>query len=36
MIFFKHAPVPIDKSYAHKGAYNGDRTVSSAKEEKVK
>jgi dCTP deaminase len=36
MIFFKHSPVPIDKSYAHRGTYNGDKTVSSAKVEREK
>jgi dCTP deaminase len=33
MIFYKHDPVDLDNSYARKGTYNGDRTVSSAKPE---
>lgn len=33
MIFFKHEPVDLDNSYARKGTYNGDKTVSSAKPE---
>ncbi len=31
MIFFRHTPVPADKSYAARGRYNGDRSVSGAK-----
>jgi dCTP deaminase len=31
MIFFKHEPVPADKSYAARGSYNGDKTVSGVK-----
>ena len=32
MIFFRHEPVPVDASYATKGRYNGDKTVSGIKE----
>lgn len=31
MIFYAHHPVPLDKSYAERGSYNNDATVSSAK-----
>ena len=31
MKFFKHAPVPLDKSYATQGQYNGDTSVSAGK-----
>lgn len=31
MIFFRHAPVSIEHSYATRGRYNGDKTVSGAK-----
>jgi dCTP deaminase len=31
MIFYKHEPVPADKSYAARGSYNGDKTVSGVK-----
>lgn len=31
MLFFRHAPVPNDKSYAARGRYNGDKTVSGIK-----
>ena len=31
MIFFKHAPVPASASYATKGRYNGDTSVSAMK-----
>lgn len=33
MLFYKHEPVDLDNSYARKGTYNGDTTVSSAKPE---
>jgi len=33
MIFYKHTPVPADKSYAVRGSYNGDREVTVAKQE---
>lgn len=32
MVFFQHAPVPEDRSYAARGRYNGDTTVSGIKE----
>ena len=32
IVFFKHAPVPEDKSYAARGRYNNDKTVMGAKE----
>lgn len=32
MIFFRHEPVPTEASYASKGRYNGDKTVSGIKE----
>lgn len=32
MVFFKHAPVPAGRSYAARGRYNGDKTVSGVKE----
>lgn len=32
MVFFKHAPVPTDKSYATRGRYNGDKEVKGVKE----
>lgn len=31
MCFYKHAIVPVDKSYASRGRYNGDTTVSGVK-----
>jgi dCTP deaminase len=31
MIFFKHTPVPEDRSYAARGRYNNDKTVSAIK-----
>ena len=31
VIFFKHTPVPQDKSYSIRGRYNGDKSVSGAK-----
>lgn len=31
MIFFRHEPVPDHASYANRGQYNGDRTVSASK-----
>lgn len=31
MIFFKHTPVPQDKSYAVRGSYNNDKTAQSVK-----
>lgn len=33
MVFFRHSPVPIDKSYAHRGAYNKNAEVSGARKE---
>lgn len=33
MVFFRHRPVPQDKSYAARGAYNNDLSVSMAKPE---
>jgi len=32
MIFFRHEPVPVDASYATRGRYNNDKTVSGIKE----
>ena len=32
VVFFEHEPVPADRSYAARGRYNGDRTVSGIKE----
>lgn len=32
LIFFKHTPVPADKSYAVRGRYNGDKSVQGVKE----
>ncbi len=32
MVFFRHAAVPDDRSYAARGRYNNDRSVSSIKE----
>ena len=32
IVFFRHTPVPEDKSYAARGRYNNDRTVMGAKE----
>jgi len=32
MVFFKHEMVPKDKSYAARGRYNGDKTVSGVKQ----
>lgn len=31
MIFFKHEEVPADRSYAARGQYNGDKTVTAGK-----
>ncbi len=31
MIFFRHSPVPEDRSYAARGQYNGDLTVTAGK-----
>lgn len=31
MIFFKHVEVPADRSYAARGQYNGDKTVTAGK-----
>lgn len=31
IVFFAHEPVPYDKSYATRGTYNGDTTVSGVK-----
>lgn len=31
MIFFQHAEVPADRSYAARGQYNGDKTVTAGK-----
>ena len=31
MVFFKHEPVPTEASYASKGRYNGDSSVSGIK-----
>jgi len=31
IVFFKHTPVPQDKSYSIRGRYNGDKSVSGAK-----
>jgi dCTP deaminase len=31
MVFFEHEPVPLDKSYATRGRYNNDKTVSGIK-----
>lgn len=31
IVFFKHAPVPEDKSYAVRGRYNGDKETTGAK-----
>lgn len=31
LVFFKHTPVPEDKSYAARGRYNNDKTVTGAK-----
>lgn len=32
IVFFRHEPVPADRSYAARGRYNGDKTVSTIKE----
>ena len=32
MVFFRHAPVPPERSYATRGRYNKDRTVRTIKE----
>lgn len=32
MIFFRHTPVPYEKSYAARGRYNNDKTVKGIKE----
>ena len=34
MVFFMHEPVPVHASYANRGSYNGDLTVTGAKGEK--
>lgn len=31
MVFYKHAPVPEDRSYAVRGSYNGDKEVNGVK-----
>ena len=31
MIFYRHKPVPLDKSYATRGSYNGDKTAQGVK-----
>lgn len=31
MVFFRHSPVELDQSYAIRGRYNGDKTVSGIK-----
>lgn len=31
MVFFEHLPVPADRSYAARGQYNGDTTVTAGK-----
>lgn len=36
IVFFKHTPVPIDKSYAHRGTYNKNKEVSGARPETKK
>jgi dCTP deaminase len=33
MIFFRHLPVPIEKSYAQRGTYNHNKTTSAARKE---
>lgn len=33
LVFFRHKPVPADKSYAARGRYNGDLSVSGVKTE---
>ena len=35
LVFFKHTKVPEDKSYAVRGAYNGDKQATPAKAEKL-
>lgn len=35
IVFFKHDPVPEDKSYAVRGRYNGDKEVSGTKPDPV-
>ena len=32
MVFFRHKPVPLERSYAARGRYNGDKTVETIKE----
>lgn len=32
MVFFRHKPVPQERSYAARGRYNGDKTVETIKE----
>lgn len=32
VVFYRHTPVPADRSYAARGRYNGDTTVSGIKE----
>ncbi len=34
MLFFRHEPVPIEKSYAHRGTYNNSRETTATKQEK--
>lgn len=34
MVFFKHLPVPADKSYAARGSYNGDKQVQGVRKER--
>ncbi len=31
MVFYRHKPVPVEKSYATRGSYNGDKTVQGVK-----
>ena len=35
MVFFRHQPVPLEKSYATRGSYNGDKSAQPTKPEKV-
>lgn len=32
MVFFRHKPVPLERSYATRGRYNGDKIVETIKE----
>jgi len=32
MVFFRHKPVPLERSYAARGRYNKDQTVQTIKE----